>query len=70
MSLYTVKEAAEILRTNPTYVYSLIHKNLLPAMKLGQFKIRKESLEKFIESCEGKDLTDLDNICPLSQISS
>lgn len=66
MKLYSVKEASVVLRTNPSFVYKLIHKNLLPAMKLGQYKIRETALEDFIASCEGKDLSDLDNIRTLS----
>ena len=60
--LYTVKEVSELLHTNTTYVYSLIKIGLLPVMKLGTYKIRKDSLNKFIKDCEGKDLTDPNNI--------
>lgn len=61
--LYTVKEVSELLHTNTTYVYALIKCGLLPAMKLGTYKIRRDSLNKFIADCEGKDLTDPSNIC-------
>ena len=64
--LYTVKEVSELLHTNTTYVYTLIKSGILPAMKLGTYKIRKDSLNKFIADCEGKDLTDPNNICILS----
>lgn len=60
--LYTVAETAKILKTNVSYVYKLIKKGLLPALKLGNYKIRKTSLLEFLEKNEGKDLTDLDNI--------
>lgn len=60
--LYTVKETAEILKTNTNYVYDLIKKGLLPALKLGSLKIRKTSLLNFLEKYDGKDLTDLNNI--------
>lgn len=33
--LYTVKEVSEILKVNVSYVYTLIKKQLLPAIKLG-----------------------------------
>lgn len=56
--LYTVKEVSKILRTNPTYVYKLIDCGKLPAIKLGSYKIRKESLEHFLKQYEGYDLTD------------
>lgn len=63
--LYTVKEVAEIIHTNPAYVYNLINNGLLPALKLGSYKIRHESLEKFLEQNEGYDLTDPKKIKPL-----
>ena len=31
-------------------------------MKLGSLKIRKETLEEFVSTYEGKDLSDWDNI--------
>ena len=64
--LYTVKEVSELLHTNTTYVYALIKAGLLPVMKLGSYKIRKESLNKFLADCEGKDLTDPNNISIIS----
>ena len=55
--LYTVKEVSEIIHTNKGYVYELIRAGLLPALKLGAFKIRKEALLQFLKDNEGKDLT-------------
>ena len=55
--LYTVKEVAQLIHTNQGYVYSLIKAGLLPVLKLGSYKIRKESLEHFLVEYEGKDLT-------------
>lgn len=60
--LYTVKEVAELIKTNPNYVYELIKKGFLPALELGSLKVRKVSLLEFLEKYEGKDLKDLDNI--------
>ena len=60
--LYTVKETAKLLKVNPNYVYDLIKKEMLPALKLGSFKIRKTSLLNFLKENEGKDMTDLNNI--------
>ena len=56
--LYTVKEVAELLKTNIDYVHKLRKAGLLPFLKIGQYKVRKQSLELFLERCEGKDLTD------------
>lgn len=63
--LYTVKEVSQIMHTNPTYVYKLISSGLLPALKLGSYKVRKIALENFLEQYEGCDLTNPDNIVKL-----
>lgn len=60
--LYTVQEVSELLKTNITSVYELIKKGLLPALKLGRYKIRRIALLEFLEEYEGKDLTDLGDI--------
>lgn len=36
--LYTVKEVAGIMHSNTNYVYALIRRGLLPAIKLGVIK--------------------------------
>ena len=56
--LYTVKEVAELLKTNIDYVHKLRKAGLLPFLKIGQYKVRKTALELFLERYEGKDLTD------------
>ena len=65
--LYTVKEVSEIMYTNQAYVYSLIKAGLLPVLKLGSFKIRRESLFRFLEENEGKDLTNPMNVVELAR---
>ena len=64
--LYTVKEVSELLHTNQAYVYSLIKAGLLPVLKLGSYKIRKESLRRFLEEYEGKDLTNPNNVTTIN----
>ena len=64
--LYTVKEAAYVLGCNVHLVYNLVNKGLLPALKLGSLKIRKASIEKFLDKYDGMDLTNLDNIVALN----
>lgn len=66
--IFTVKEAAKILHVSPNYIYQLISKGYIPAIKLGSIKILKSSLERFLEENEGKDFTDLDNIVKLTDI--
>ncbi|QNO15316.1 helix-turn-helix domain-containing protein [Alkalicella caledoniensis] len=55
--LYTVAEVAKIMRTNPAYVYELIKANLLPVLKLGSYKVRKDDLLEFLETHVGMDLS-------------
>lgn len=47
-ALYRVKEVAEILLVNPSSVYKFIKSGELPAIKLGETKIRGTDLERFI----------------------
>ena len=67
--LYTVAETAKLLKTNPNYIYDLINKGLLPALKLGSFKIRRSSLLEFLSRYEGQDLTDLNDIKELEGVN-
>lgn len=55
--VYTVDEVAEILRCGPNYVRKLIKSGKLKCMKLGHIKIRKSTLEEFLELYEGYDMT-------------
>lgn len=67
--LYTVKEVSEIIHSNPNYVYNLIRKGFLPAMKLGQYKVRAEALKQFLVEAEGKDFTDLNDVKDLPKLN-
>lgn len=60
--IYTVQEVASILHSSPNYIYELIRKGYLPAIKLGSLKVLKSTLERFLNQNEGKDLSDLSNI--------
>ena len=60
--LFTVKQVSELLHCNPTYIYQLINNNLLPVLKLGSYKVRKCSLEDFLEKYEGYDLSNPEDI--------
>ena len=64
--IYTVKEVATLLHSSPNYIYNLIEKGYLPAIKLGSIKVRKAALENFLIINEGNDLSDLDNVKKLS----
>lgn len=60
--LYTVPEVAKILRCNPNRVYDLNKASLLPFLKLGQLKCRRETLIAFLEKYEGYDVSDPYNV--------
>jgi len=60
--LLTVAEVAVILKTNVDYVHKLRKEHLLPFIKLGSYKVRREALVKFLADYEGKDLTDPSNV--------
>lgn len=61
-TLYTVSDVAKIIKTNQGYVYKLIRNGLIPALKLGNLKIRRQALCEFLAKYEGKDLTDPEQI--------
>lgn len=65
--LYTVKEVSEILKCNVDYVHKLRKAGLLQFIKLGCYKVRKESLEEFLATWNGWDLTDPKNPTRLEQ---
>lgn len=64
--IYTVQEVATLLQSSPNYIYLLIEKGFLPALKLGSIKVLKSSLENFLINNEGQDLSDIDNVKKLN----
>lgn len=60
--MFTVAEVAEILKTNVDYVHKLRKAKLLPFIKLGSYKVRKEALQEFLREYEGKDVTEPFNV--------
>lgn len=64
--IYTVPEVAKILHSSPNYVYALIWKGYLPAIKLKSIKVLKVSLEKFLIENQGMDYSDLDSVSPIN----
>lgn len=67
--IYSAHEVAKILHSSPNYVYKLIEKGYLPAIKLGSVKILKSTLIKFLIENEGNDLSNINNIKKLSIVS-
>lgn len=60
--LYTVQEVAEVLQTNPNYVYKLMNSGLLKYLVIGRRKVRESTLNNFIKEYEGYDITDPTNV--------
>ena len=47
--LYTVKEAAKVLKINVSAVYRLINTKQLVGLRVGSVKVRGSDLERFLE---------------------
>lgn len=61
-SLYTVSKVAEILKVNKNTVYDLINRKLLIGLKLGNIKVTKAEILRFLKENEGEYLSNLHNI--------
>ena len=48
--LYTVTEVAKMLKVNRNFVYKIINDGELEAVKIGSIKVKKEALNRYIES--------------------
>lgn len=64
--LLTVPETAKLLRTQPIIIRGLIQANKIKALKLGELKIRRAEIDRFLQDYEGNDLTDPFNIVSLA----
>jgi excisionase family DNA binding protein len=66
--LLSVADTAKRLgvASNRNFVYELIEKGLLRAVKLKSLKIRNSEINRFLEWAEDKDLSDLNNIKSLN----
>ena len=56
--VYTVPEVAAIIKTNTDYVYKLQKSGLLKFMQIGRLKVRKVTLDAFLEKWDGWDISD------------
>jgi len=50
IQLYTTQEIADILRVSRRTVYRLIKSGKLKAVMIGQWRIKAEELDKFLDS--------------------
>lgn len=60
--LYTIPEVSKLIKSNANYVRELLKSGQLKGLQLGNIKVRKSELERFLKENEGKDLTDPFNI--------
>lgn len=67
--VYSVKKVSQLLHTNVSFIYELIYLGMLPAIKLGSLRIRREALEEFLCRYEGYDLSGLPDIKTLPHVS-
>lgn len=65
--LFTVSEAAKLMKVGRNNIYALINAGVLPVLKLGSYKIRRTALEEFAKRYEGYDLSDPNNITKLRE---
>ncbi len=69
-TVYTIKQVAEILQCGQNYVRKLNKAGLLQFMKLGSLKVRKATLDEFLEKYDGMDLSDPFHVSPLPFVSN
>lgn len=65
--LLTIKEVSEVLKVNVSFVHKLRKAGLLRCMYCGSYKVRRATLNKFLEDFDGMDLRDLNNVKELAK---
>ena len=50
--VYTVSEVASMLKVNRNFVYDLIKRGELKAIRIGSIKIKREDLEAYVNDQE------------------
>ena len=67
--VYSVKEISQLLHTNAALIYRFIELGLLPAIKLGSLRVRKQALDQFLVDYEGLDLSNPEEIRRITKAS-
>ena len=57
MELLTIKDVAAEMHVNINYVHKLRKAGLLQVLKIGNYKVRRQTLDQFYSKWEGWDLT-------------
>lgn len=60
--LLSVPQAARLIHTDVNRVRSFIKAGKIKALKLGELKIRRAEIDRFLAEAEGFDYTDVSNI--------
>lgn len=67
--VYSVKEISQLLHTNAALIYRFIELGLLPAIKLGSLRVRKQAIDQFLVDYEGLDLSNPEEIRRITKAS-
>ena len=57
--LLTIPQAAFLMHTDINKVRNLIKAGHIKALKLGELKVRRAEIDRFLQDAEGKDYSDL-----------
>lgn len=57
--LYNISEVATMLGINENTVHELRKTGLLKCLKLGRYKVRRETLQQFLLDHDGQDINEL-----------
>ena len=60
--LLTIPQVAKLIHTDVNKVRGYVRSGKLKALKLGELKVRREEVDRFLREAEGLDYTDIDNI--------
>lgn len=63
--LLTINEAAAFLHVGDKKIRELIRHGYIKTLKLGQIKIRREELDRFLAEAEGYDYSDPSHVVPI-----
>lgn len=60
--IYTLMEVSKILKSSINYVQELRKSGILKCIKIGHYKVTESSLNEFLLTYNGKDVTDPYNV--------
>lgn len=60
--LLTVPQVAKLIHTDIGKTRTLIKKGYIKALKLGELKVRRDEIDRFLKDAEGRDFSDLNDV--------